>query len=104
MSTSHGSPLPVSTPELRAFCARHHIVKLAIFGSVARGEDTPDSDLDILVEFAPGKTPGFAYFAIEEDLARMFGRKVDMNTPGFLNRRFRAEVVREAKVLYEARS
>jgi predicted nucleotidyltransferase len=104
MTASQEFLTKVGASEMRAFCARHHIVKLAIFGSAARGEEGPDSDLDILVEFAPGKTPGFAYFAIEEELTHMFGQKVDMNTPGFLNRRFRAEVVREAKVLYEARS
>ncbi|MSP82539.1 MAG: nucleotidyltransferase [Alphaproteobacteria bacterium] len=101
MSASQAMPITFSAPDLRAFCARHHIIKLAVFGSVARGEDTSDSDLDILVEFAPGMTPGLECYAIEEDLAEMFGRSVDLNTPGFLNPRFRDEVLREAKVLYE---
>ncbi len=95
-------PVTVDRTGLRAFCERHHIVRLAVFGSVARGEDRPDSDLDILVVFAPGKTPGFQYFAIEEELSAMFSRRVDMNTPGFLNPRFRDDVVREARDLYES--
>ena len=40
------------------FCQRHHIQRMALFGSVLRDDFTPDSDVDVLVEFAPGKTPG----------------------------------------------
>jgi hypothetical protein len=98
---SEAVPLQVDEAALRAFGERHHIARLAVFGSVARGEDTPESDLDVPVEFAPEKTPGFRHFAIEREPSLMFGRRVDLNTPGFLSRRFRDEVVREAKVLYE---
>jgi uncharacterized protein len=54
------------------------------------------------VQFEPGATPGFGFFAIQEELSAILGRKVDLNTPGFLSRYFRDEVLREARVLYDA--
>ena len=54
-----------------------------------------------LVEFDPGKTPGFAFFGIQEELSNMLGRKVDLNTKGFLSRYFRDQVLAEAEVQYE---
>lgn len=94
--------IPNTEAKLAEFCTRHHIRKLAFFGSAIRGEVTPESDLDILVEFEPGHTPGFRFFEIEEELSRLLGRKVDLNTPGFLSRHFRDEVVREARIQYVA--
>ena len=84
------------------FCRRHHIRRLAMFGSVLHGAQRPDSDLDVLVEFEQGHTPGFKFFEIEEELSRIVGRKVDLNTPGFLSRYFRDEVLAEAQVMYVA--
>ncbi len=87
--------------KLADLCRRHHIRKLALFGSVLRDDFGPDSDVDVLVEFEPGRTPGFAYFSIQDDLSEMFGRKVDLNTPASLSRYFRDQVAREAHTLYE---
>lgn len=92
----------VSDEALRAFCERHHIVRLAVFGSALRDDFGPDSDLDVLVEFADGHVPGLAFFAMEEELSALVGRKVDLNTPGFLSRTFRDEVLAEADVAYVA--
>ncbi|MCL5611389.1 MAG: nucleotidyltransferase family protein [Chloroflexi bacterium] len=92
--------IKVPRKELAEFCHKNHIRKLAFFGSVLRDDFGPDSDIDILVEFEPGKMPGFAFFAMQEELSKIFGRKVDLNTVGFLSKYFRDEVVREAKVEY----
>ncbi len=92
--------IKVPRKELAEFCRKNHIRKLAFFGSVLRDDFGPDSDIDILVEFESGKMPGFAFFTLQEELTKIFGRKVDLNTVGFLSKYFRDEVVREAKVEY----
>jgi predicted nucleotidyltransferase len=87
---------------LAALCRRHGIRRLALFGSVLHGDVRPDSDVDVLVEFEPGRVPGLRFIAIEDELSRLLGRKVDLNTPGFLSPHFRDRVLREAFLLYEA--
>ena len=86
--------------KLVEFCRRNHIRKLAFFGSVLRDDFGPQSDVDVLVEFEQGKTPGFAFFGMQEELSRILLHKVDLNTPGFLNKFFRDQVIRDAKVEY----
>ncbi len=86
---------------LAAFCRKHHIRKLAFFGSVLRDDFQPGSDLDILVEFDPQHIPGLAFFGMELELSRMLGRQVDLNTPQFLNPAFRQQVEAEAEVFYK---
>ncbi len=86
------------------FCRRHHIRRLALFGSVLRDDFTPDSDVDVLGEFDEGKTPGFAYFTMQEELSDILGRRADLKTPSELSKYFRDEVLAEAEELYvEAR-
>jgi predicted nucleotidyltransferase len=84
------------------FCRRHHIRKLAVFGSVAHGDSRPDSDLDILVEFEPGHVPGLAFFGVKQEFSELLGRQVGLNTPQFLSPYFRDEVLAEAEVQYAA--
>lgn len=84
------------------FCARHGIGRLAVFGSVLRPDFGPESDVDVLVEFLPGRTPGLAFFAMQEELSALIGRSVDLQTPGFLSRYFRDQVRAEAAELYAA--
>lgn len=84
------------------FCKRNQIQKLALFGSVLRKDFSHDSDIDILVEFKPGAKVGLNFFRMEQELSEILGRKVDLNTPGFLSKQFRDEVLREAEVLYDA--
>ena len=84
------------------FCRRHHIRRLAFFGSILRDDFRPDSDVDVLVEFEPGHSPGLAFFAMEDELSRILGRKVDLNTPQWLSGHFREEVQAEAEVQYVA--
>jgi uncharacterized protein len=84
------------------FCRRHHICKLAVFGSVLREDFRPDSDVDVLVEFEPGHTPGLAFFGMQQELSELLGRQVDLNTPQFLSPYFRDKVLAEAEVQYAA--
>lgn len=89
---------------LAALCRRSGIRRLSLFGSVLKGTDRPDSDIDLLVEFAPGAVPGFlGMSAIEAELSELMdGRQVDLRTPRELSRYFREEVMREAEVQFAA--
>lgn len=91
----------VSSRQLADFCRRHHIRRLAVFGSVLRADFRPDSDLDILVEFDPDYTPGLDFFAMETELGRLLGRPVDLNTLPFISPYLRPQVQTQAQVLYE---
>jgi hypothetical protein len=73
-----------------------------LFGSVLREDFGPDSDIDVLVEFEEGHVPGLTFFAMERELSEILGRKVDLNTPGFLSRHFRDAVLAEAEDQYAA--
>jgi len=92
--------ISVDRQKIMDFCRRHHIRRLAFFGSVLRNDFGPESDVDVLVEFEPGHVPGLAFLAMEEELSRILGRKVDLNTPGFLSPYFRDQVLAEAEVQY----
>ena len=94
----------VPPEKLAEFCRKHHIKKLALFGSVLRDDFRPDSDVDVLVEFEPGHVPGlFGLADTEAQLSALAGgRKVDVRTAAELSRYFRDRVVREAKVQYAA--
>jgi predicted nucleotidyltransferase len=85
-----------------AFCQRHHIRRLSLFGSVLQDDFRPDSDVDVLVEFEPGYVPGLAFFGMEEELSQILGRKVDLNTPNFLSSYFRNEALSAAEDQYVA--
>ncbi len=96
------SRIHIDTDALAAFCRRHRVRRLAFFGSVLRDDFTPASDVDVLVEFEVGHVPGLAFFSMEAELSALLGRKVDLNTPGFLSRYFRDRVLAEAETLYVA--
>ena len=99
---SQKSGIRISLPKkkIAEFCRKHHIKKLAIFGSVLRPDFRADSDVDVLVEFEPGQVPGLAFFSMADELSEILGRKVDLNTPECLSRYFRDKVLREAVVQY----
>jgi predicted nucleotidyltransferase len=87
--------------QLEAFCKKHFIRRLSLFGSVLRDDFKPESDVDILVEFQPGHKIGLLKIArMEAELSEMLKRKVDLRTPGDLSRYFRQEVVQSAEVQY----
>jgi len=92
--------IEVPSERIADFCRRHHIRRLAFFGSVLRDDFTPDSDVDVLVEFELGKTPGFAFFDVEQDLSQILDRRVDLRTPQELSKYFRDEVLAEAEEVY----
>jgi predicted nucleotidyltransferase len=94
--------IAVDRRALARFCREHHIRRLAFFGSVLRDDFTPESDVDVLVEFEPGHVPGLAFFEMEEELGALLGRKVDLNTWECLSPYFRDEVAAEAEVQYVA--
>ncbi len=96
------APIFVDREKVGDFCRKHHIRKLAFFGSDLRDDFGPESDVDVLVEFEPGHTPGLAFFAMEAELSEILGWKVDLNTQKLLSRYFRDRVVAEAKVQYAA--
>jgi len=94
--------IAIDQRQVAEFCKRHHVRRLALFGSVLRDDFGPDSDVDVLVEFEPGHVPGFAFFDLQEELAAILGTHVDLHTPGSLSRYFRDRVVREARDQYVA--
>jgi len=88
---------------LAEFCRKNHIQRLSVFGSAVRGPLRPDSDVDLLVEFEPNRTPGlFSIVRMETELSEMLGRKADMRTAEDLSQYFRDEVVQNAKLQYQA--
>ncbi len=97
------STLAIHLPlqEIESFCQRNYINKLALFGSVLRDDFTDSSDVDILVEFQPGKTPGWDIVLMQDELSNIIERDVDLRTPAELSSYIRDIVMSEAKVIYE---
>lgn len=88
---------------LRRFCAEKGIRRIRVYGSAVRPDFDPTrSDIDLLIDFQPGRTPGFAFFALGSELAEILGRTVDVNTEEMLSHHFRDEVLRQAEVLFDA--
>lgn len=96
--------LPIEREALTQLCRRHGIRRLSLFGSVLRGTNRSDSDIDLLVEFEPEATPSFLDLAvIESELSDLLGgRPVELRTAAELSRYFRDEVLREAEIQYES--
>lgn len=94
--------LALSAAQIRAFCQKHYIRRLAFFGSVLRDDFGPSSDVDVLVEFEPQHVPGLLKLAaMERELSALIGgRRVDMRTPSDLSRYFRDDVIAQAVVQY----
>lgn len=89
--------------EIAQFCQRNHIRRLSLFGSVLRDDFTPESDVDLLVEFEAGCVPGFLGLThMQRELSELFNRRVDLRTPASLSDYFRAEVEASAVLIYAA--
>jgi uncharacterized protein len=99
---SQGFPLEFSREALETICRRYGVRRLSAFGSVLREDFLASSDIDLLGEFEPGRTPGFAFFRLEEELAGLLCRRVDLNTRASLSPYFRDRVLYEARDLYVA--
>src|SRR6266540_369471 len=94
--------IAIDRQRLADFCRRNHIRRLSLFGSVLRDDFGPNSDVDVLVEFEPNHIPGLAFFAMQDELSAILGRRVDLNTAGFISPLFRDDVLAEADALYES--
>ncbi|MDE2819072.1 MAG: nucleotidyltransferase domain-containing protein [Chloroflexota bacterium] len=87
--------------KIREYCATQPIRRLSVFGSALRNELTPESDIDLLVEYLPDARIGYFELAQQEiDLSELIGGKVDLRTPNELSRLFRQEVIENARLLY----
>lgn len=102
MQTVGQLPIELPKDKVIAFCQRHHIYKLSLFGSVLREDFTPESDIDFLVEFLSGtKVTYFDLAQMERELSQMLdGRKIDLRTPAELSPYFRDRVLATAVVQY----
>ena len=97
-----GAKIAIDRERIADFCRRHHIAKLSLFGSVLRDDFTPESDVDVLVEFEPGHVPGFLRLSrMERELSGVLDdHKIDLLTPKFLSYRIRDRVVAASEVQY----
>ena len=90
------------SPELiKTFCQKHHIRRMAFFGSVVRDDFGPESDIDVLVEFETGHTPGLDFFLMEAELSDLLGRKADLQTRKFISLDILKNALSEAVAVYE---
>lgn len=95
--------IEIDHEKIAEFCRRHHIRRLALFGSVLRDDFGPESDVDVLVEFEPGHVPGLAFFGLARGLAQTIGREVDLLTKSELRNPFRRhEILTTREVIYAA--
>ena len=89
--------------EIVEICRRHAVRELSLFGSVARGEMRPDSDIDLLVDFLPGARPGLlGVAAMTRELTALLGRRVDLAVKPALKPLIRSGVLAEARLIYAA--
>ncbi len=96
-------PIDIPQADLTAYCQRHHVHKLALFGSVLREDFRADSDVDVLVEFEPNVRIGFLTLAaMQRELAELLRRPVDLVPESGLKPLIREEVLDSAEVLYAA--
>ena len=94
--------IPIDRATIAEFCRQRHIRRLALFGSVLRPDFSPASDVDVLVEFEPGHTPGLDFFGFQNELSRMFGRTVDLNTPASFSPPLRERIQASSETVYAA--
>ncbi|MBI3772140.1 MAG: nucleotidyltransferase domain-containing protein [Gammaproteobacteria bacterium] len=100
-----GGVIRVSRERLRALAQRYHVCRLVLFGSAARGELGPESDIDLLIEFEPGGAPSLGgMFELQQEFSGLFGgRKVDVATLAILNNPYRRRAIeRDMRELYAA--
>ncbi|MDZ4802496.1 MAG: nucleotidyltransferase family protein [Bryobacteraceae bacterium] len=84
-------------------CRRYYVRELSVFGSAARGEMRPDSDIDLLVEFLPeAEVDLFDHAGLMLDLTQLLGRKVDLVSKNGLKPLIRASVLEAARLMYAA--
>ena len=94
--------LDISHERIAACCRRRGVRRLAVFGSAIRRDFTEQSDIDLLVEYEPDVQAGLSFFALQDELTEIIGRKVDLHAPGFLDQYYRDQVLGEAETIYVA--
>ncbi len=94
--------IDIPREEIAEICRRHRVRRMALFGSVIRDDFTPQSDVDVLIEYEPGYTEGFEFFDMRYELIDLLHREVDLHTPASLSPYFRQEVLEEAEEIYVA--
>ena len=92
----------VGAQRLREVCERYGVASLEVFGSVARGDAGPDSDVDLLYILKPDARLGFRFFDLEDELTELFGRRVDLVARTAINEHLREQVLTDAQPLYAA--
>lgn len=95
-------PIRTDSERLRAVCERYGVARLEVFGSLSRGEAAPDSDVDLLYELKPDVRLGFRFFDLEDELAEVFGRPVDLVAKDSINKHIRSQILRDAQPFYAA--
>ena len=96
------SGIEIPADQVSEICRRYGVKEMAVFGSAARGDSGPDSDIDIMVELFAGSQLGLDFFRMEEELTRVLGRRVDLGTKRSLRPRVRPFALRDARVIYAA--
>jgi len=97
------SGLDIPSEKIAEICRRHHIVEMAVFGSAARGDMRPDSDIDIMVELDPKARVGWDFFGLGDELSELFGHPVDFGVKDGLKPYARTSALRDAVIIYAAR-
>jgi uncharacterized protein len=105
MTTTIATRISLPSEQIERFCQNWNITRMEVFGSVLRDDFNPErSDVDVLVTFAPGKTPGLAFFRAEKELAEILGREVEMSTRRAIeqseNWMRRERILSEAQTIY----
>lgn len=93
---------PDDRPALAEICTRYGVARLDVFGSVSRGDDRPDSDIDVLYELLPGRRLGWKVEDLADELTQLLGRPVDLVSRNALHEQLRDVVLSEARPLYAA--
>ena len=94
--------VPIPYERIAAFCEKYHVVKMWLFGSVLRDDFTPESDIDVLVEFDPEHIPGWEFYGRwPKELEAIFGHPVDLGTPDSLRPWVKSHIMSDAQVIYE---
>jgi len=96
------SGIEIPDERIGEICLRYGVTEMAVFGSAARGDMRPDSDIDIMVELSPDSRLGLDFFRMEEELSELFGRKVDLGTKRALKPGVRPFALQDARVIYAA--
>lgn len=93
--------IPLSQDRIGEFCERHGVRKMWLYGSALTDKFRPDSDVDVLIEFQEDRHPGWEFFSWHEELEPVWGHKVDLHTPEDFRPSRRAEILLQARVVYE---